>query len=582
MKGTLLALLLTASSARAGDFAGLTPGKSTMADAREKLGAPLSEGAATVFSGEPFKVKNLRVTADDATGVISMMRMTLVDPPPVDDLRGWLGLGASVVSGGGEYYPTQGVVLWAKEGRVVDLAHVAPEAMSKRFGEMVAEKLMTGDRTGAEALAKAWSEGGDAAVLFSLASIHHEAGDQAGAAAWVREGRARAPENESGELLEAFIAAAADEAAPGWLGIHWTGTVVARVFPDTPAAQAGIKAGDEVSVIEGKLVKREELASCLGRLKTGKPGTVRFFHAGALMPALTLTPIDRESYFGKRARPADPLELVHSLMAQGHLGDARAVLEGLPPESVTPELLFEWALALEAGDYEKGLAQWNKFAAGRTDRTSIDLIGYGAQETLLLEKGADAYRKAVKADEAGDFKRAAALYPDLPVACSSLRFRRGYMLKSMGRLGAAAAEFRASRELWPGETMSIHHRAECLEAFDLAGSRAASLEYLRWGSDQKSAAKRREAAQARMDRTGAALARLKLGDRAAALGLWAQALADYEAAQSLSPASVQIVAARVRALQGLGRGQEAETLRAETLKSGDTPAHEELRARRPR
>jgi putative serine protease PepD len=72
------------------------------------------------------------------------------------------------------------------------------------------------------------------------------------------------------------------------------GAELARVFPGTPAAKAGLKDGDVITAIDGRPIAADgDVSEVLGRLKPGDTITVTYSRGGHTSSAkvtLTLRP----------------------------------------------------------------------------------------------------------------------------------------------------------------------------------------------------------------------------------------------------------------------------------------------------
>ncbi|MBI2931346.1 MAG: PDZ domain-containing protein [Planctomycetes bacterium] len=562
-----LATILVAPCAVAGDFAGLTPGRSTAADARRVLGQPVEEGAILRFPGERYGATEILVEVE--RDVIRSITLRLSEPPRLEDARKWFALGEPALretEGAEELlsYLPQALRLRVKEGRVREIVHVA-------LRSEIESRLQRRDFSGAAQLARAGAR--DAETAFAVAEALHETGANAEALELVRMGRSLAPQDEAGELLEIFVAYSLEADMPGWLGVHLHEGRVAKVFEDTPAHQAGIREGDEIIGLNGQpTAQAGDRRARFAELRVGRQARVHFQRAGTIH----LTPIDPEAYFATRKEPEEVIEKAMVLMVRGQCAQAWKLLRQTPAEKRSERFQYELAQAAQVVDLEEGLKEWKRFLANVGAHTSQDWWGHARQEAWASERGLDDYQEAKRKDKADDFRGAAALYAKVPAESSNLFFRLGYCLKRTGEYGRAARAFQAAHEDWLAERVTWYHLAECTEHFDMARSRAACVQFLRLTEGMEDMKKMREATRERKGRMERALLRKMLGDRFAAKGLWTQALADYEAALAIAPKSADLIMAVIRTEAKLGRKDAARARCASLLALGETPIWAEV------
>lgn len=580
----VLALYVAGSDtiAFAGEFAGLTPGQSTLADAKKALGAAtlkpfdkahgavLAEaGNALRFDGDRFEASEILIEVDDAMGVIQSITVVPKESPTIEQVSEWYQLktpDAREKSGGEEiltYHP-QLLRLAVRGTTVLRFTHIAPGMITAGGRKAIEAMLAKGDRAGAiEGLIKLREvNSGDPDIAFMLADTLLETESAVDAMEVVSEGLRISPENEYGELLKRFIEAELKLLPPGWLGIHLGDRRVTKVFKGTPAAEAGLLEGDIIHSIMGiEPFKRGHLRGILIKLKVGDPVTVKY-QRGDAVREVDMTPIDREIYF-KEYKPADDLETAMVLVERGRTIDAANLLQRVVKATPTPEGNYEYAQIAEALKMEDGIKEWKRFLE-KADKETPEAWKAQAREAIAaLEAAIPIYQKGRELEKADKFREALEQLSVVYADSSNQLFYQGYCLKRLKRYPEAVQLFATGLSYWRTEPIGWSNVTECYEYFDLAMARAAAVRFLKLTAGDEKKKNLIAKAQERKARVEAALARRLLAAKLEAKGLFAQALADYEAASTICPNSTELMFDRARVLVSLNRHKEASLVREE-------------------
>jgi tetratricopeptide (TPR) repeat protein len=563
-----MALGWSASLSAAGDFAGLSPGRSTISDAKRILGRPTMAGSAFQFSGDRFGASLILVEADALSGVLQSIAVHLSEPETREHVLSWFALEAPAFreTRGGETIETfllELVELRLRDGRVAEIVHLAPERVAARLRRGIGAKLRSGDRKGvlADFARLRLISAIDPDTAFAIAERLHGEGDDGIARGIVEEGLRVAPDHEFGRLLEAIVGASCEVAMPGWLGVHMTGTTVEKVFDQTPAAEAGVIEGDDLIGIDGKdVVSWKERREVLLGLRVGQKVRLLLRRKGETVIAFA-TPIDRRVYFSGRMKPGDEWEAALVEIETGRIRGAYDRLKKAAAAKTAPlRLHFELCQAAQVFDFELGLKEWKAFYSKVDRETPQRWTLHAHTELRAMEEALPAFLKAKELDHADKFREAAAAYGKIGIECSNVYFRLGYCLKRAKEYGAAAQAFRTAVGIWLAEPVTLYNLGECYESFDLARATAASAEFARASEGEKRLDGLRDIARARLARAERALASKLLGDHCLARQLWSQAMADFESAAQAAPESLEPRWGQVLALSKMGRREEAERI----------------------
>lgn len=565
----VVGVALSAGTAFAGEFAGLTPGQSTLADAKKALGAATIRGNAMRFDGDRFEASDILVEADDAMGVIQSITVVPRDPPTLEQMKEWFQLKEPETrekSGEEELltYHAQLLRLAVRGGKVLRFTHIAPGAITAASRKEVEALLAKGDRPGAIAKLIKLREvnPGDSDLAFTLAEMLLDEGEVVGAMEVVSEGLRASPENEYGELLKRFIEGELKFRAPGWLGIHLGDLRVTRVFPETPAAKAGILEGDVIHSLLGIEAKdRRRLRGILFMLKIGDSVMVKV-RRGETVREIEMTPIDREVYF-KEYKPANDLEAAMILVERGRTLDAVKLLQPVVKATPTPEVNYEYAHVVEALKMEEGLKEWKRFLEKAEKETPEAWKQHAREEIALLEVALPIYKKGRELEKADKFQEALEPLWQVKVDSSNHLFYQGYCLKRVKRYPEAVNAFAGALSYWWTEPTAWCNIAECYEYFNLPMARAAAVRFLKLTAGDEKKKNLIQKTQERKARVETALARRLLAAKLEAKGLLSQALADYEAASAVCPNSTELMFDRARLLVALNRHKEASLVREE-------------------
>ena len=159
------------------------------------------------------------------------------------------------------------------------------------------------------------------------------------------------------------------------------GALVAGVQPDSPAAKAGIEAGDVIRSINGKAVKNpHELAMMVGSDKPGDKVNVEVFHDGAIRTvAFTLAEIPGDQKTADAGNAAD---------GRGKVGLALAPL--------SPELRGELDLPKGTKGVVVRAVQPGSPAQDAGIRPGDVIVGVGSQSVASPEEAVKAIRSGAK------------------------------------------------------------------------------------------------------------------------------------------------------------------------------------------
>ncbi|OHB76364.1 MAG: hypothetical protein A2Z34_09545 [Planctomycetes bacterium RBG_16_59_8] len=566
---TMLTFLLLATSAFAGEFAGLTPGQSTLADAKKALGTATIRGNAMRFDGDRFEASDILVEADDAMGVIQSITVVPRKSPTLEQVTEWFQLkspDAREKSGEEEvltYHP-QLLSLSVRGANVTRLTHVAPAMITTASRKTIDALLAKGDRAGAIAgLIKLREVNpADLDLAFTLSETLLEEGDAESALEVVSEGLRLSPDNEYGALLKRFVEGELMFRSPGWLGIHLGDRRVTRVFKGTPATDAGLLEGDIIRSIMGtEPFARGHLRGILCKLKVGDPVKVKY-QRGNTMREVEMTPIDRDAYF-REYQPSDDLEAAMILEEQGKTLDADKLVRQVVKATPTPGGNYELAQIAEALKMEDGIKEWKRFME-KTDKETPEAWMRDAQEAIAaLEKAIPVYRKGRELEKADKFQEALEELSVVYADSSNHLFYQGYCLKRLKRYPEAVHLFSTGLSYWQTEPIGWSNVAECCEYFNLAMARAAAVRFLKLTAGDEKKKNLIDKNQERKARVEAALARRLLAARLESKGLLSQALSDYEAASAGCPNSTELMFDRARVLVALNRHKEASLINEE-------------------
>ena len=576
---TILTIFAAALPAAADDFAGLTPGKSTGDDAVRALGEPTRTAGELKFAGDDYRATQIIVQVDQISGVIQSISLTLADPPARAQMAQWMQLGdADFTRPDGQdeiqSYLPQLVELRVRGQKVIEFAHLAPKAMVARCEGGPLEQFRKGDRFASikDLNRLAALDPANAQIRAALATTQPTDGHGAG--------RPPTPAARPAWLPAADVAAQqlthepVSMAAPGWLGMRMGGRTVTRIFPQSPAAQAGLREGDEVAEIDSHLlVTAAQLRDALSDVRCGAQVWMKVQREGQPVEA-QMTAIDRQAYFKEHPAPADDLEAGIAAAELGQLGRAQDLLRSAAAGGGI-RAQYELAQVAERMDFQRGSEEWQKFLALADAQTSAAWTAHAGQELKLLEENlgpCQLMKRAVEEREFDDPMLGLRLLHPVAIECSNYYFLRGYCLKQDGKYGEAARSFRTAGQLWLGDSTSRYCLAECFESFDLASAGAAYTMHLAMSSPTGSQKRLYAAAQQRLERVDAALNHKRLGDAQARAGRWPEALIEYETAAKSSPKSGEMLLARCRSLAKLGRDVEAMNLGQEVGAVGVSPA----------
>ncbi len=570
LQGIILsAILLAALPALAGDFAGLRPGQSTLADAKRTLGAATIKGNVLRFNGDRFDALEILVEAYEATDVIQSITIVPKTPSSMEQVTEWFQLKAPdtrVRSGEEElltYYP-QLLRLALRGSGVVRLIHVAPGLILADSRKTIESLLARGDRAGAieEMIKIRQFDPGLPDIAFMLAETLLEEGRAGDAMEVVAESLRFSPDNESGELLRRFIEAELKLNSPGWLGIHLGAGRVTRVFRNTPAAEAGLREGDIILSVHGTGTKdRRRFLDALSRLNAGDSIVVKYRRSEAERE-VEIRPIDREIYF-KDYKPAGDLVAAMVLVERGRTDEADKLLKQTIKAAPTPEAYYESAQAQEALRIEDGLTAWKRFMAAADQRTPEEWKAHAREEIAALEAAIPVYREGLELEKAGKFEEALELFLRVKVDSSNPFFYQGYCLKRVKRYPEAITAFARGLLFCQTESVGWFNMAECYEYLNLATARAVAGRFLKLAAGKEKMKSLIDRATELKTRVEASLARRIFAAKLEAKGLLTQALADYEAASANCPNSTELLLDRARVLDSLNRLKEASFLREE-------------------
>lgn len=284
----LIAAMSIASLARGGDFAGLTPGRSTLADARAALGESRLFRGALVFPGETFDAREIRVVAAPGGEIIHAITILPARPAPLQRMREWLSLPEpTLVDPAGvarvETYHAALVALRVEGGRVVELTHEAPAVVDDRLRAAAEREQAAGrfDRAVDLYMAILPRLSRDAAMRNALAEALHGAGRDDDAEEVLRETLVMEPSNESAQDLRALVDGARTVGGLPVLGAVTDYLVVEEVAPGSPAAQAGLEPGDELRQVHSFKVRNpEDIQFALLYAPPGSPISVLVYRDG--------------------------------------------------------------------------------------------------------------------------------------------------------------------------------------------------------------------------------------------------------------------------------------------------------------
>lgn len=575
----IVLLVGLAQVASAGEFERLTPGVSTAEDAKRELGEPTRQGTILTFSSEKLAAK-IAVEIEKGTNIILSIAVTPKTPSSRADMVRWLSLGepAFKESVGGEdveLFLSQLIQLHVKDGRVTELTHVAPKLVSAKRRAEAEAKRRNGDRAGAIAdltnLRKIVPE--DETICFALAEALHEAGRDPQALNVLVEGLALAPDNEPALLLRVYIEAGLWSRDPGWLGARVGNCFVISVFPDTPAAKAGLREWDAIDEVDGKPIKDAwKLRERLGELRVGQDVVLKLSRGRASFEA-RMTAIDRSDYFAGKPEPTDNLEAGIALAVTGDMVKAEKRLRKAVAENPTPRARYELAQAAECLDYERGIQEWRTFQEHSGRDVPLVWRHHASEELKALEGELEYYRRLKGTLETKDWDSIQYASPaDTPVACAQDQLAKGQYRAHLKLYSKAASAYLAASRLWLDLSGSWYNLAECLEHYDLAKARAAYARYARATEGAENVKNFRQKALDRKARLETALARKLQGDRKAAKKQWAEALADYEAASAAAPNSTELLRCRIQTLAAMGRADDAWDLSQQVSEHGHSPA----------
>jgi len=243
---------LLAPPLHAGDFAGLRPGESSLADACRVLGADRCEGETHHFAGDAFDARDIAIDLFPGTDRIRTIAVHPETPPTPDTMRRWLALDEPICQLATEdtilevYYPAL-VTLRIKDGRVTEMAHEAPVRIKSRLragaeGEIDAGRFQAAVNL-CTTLLDQFPGDNDLRLLLARA-LHGDALDD-DAIAVLQEVLQRNPENIAADDLLCLVRATARVGGfPATLGCGFEHLRVTGVPPGSPAALAGMHEGD--------------------------------------------------------------------------------------------------------------------------------------------------------------------------------------------------------------------------------------------------------------------------------------------------------------------------------------------------
>lgn len=567
---SILVPLLLAAAPAAGDFAGLTPGHSTLDEAERALGAPRQQAGLLTCDGAAFGAAEIRVQADPATGIVEWIGVGLTEPAPAATVCGWLGLdpadGLALPADPSEQvtlFPSAGLALRSGNGPVTHVIHLAPDRVDELAGEAAGEEREPGPAY--------WRERAESLL---------DAGDARGAADAVWRAIELDPSDERAELVRylAGAALALDPTPSGTLGLIHSGRRVLELVPGGPADRAGVRPGDLVLAVGGEPIEStRDLLDVLAELKPGVVSLVLERDGRWVDPTATV-PVTWEAW-NELPEPADDLERYLRLATGGEDAEAGRLIDELADRGDLAGGDAARAALLHAARDERahpvdGLARWRAWLERHGADAPAWMDTHASERIAVLEVQARHLREAADPYRRGEHGEVLATLAAMESEPSAL----GHFLVGLSRRGTkewvhAEEELLRSLRLDPANPAIWHVLAETYLEWDVYRAHAASRGVVlltEEAADGKERDWRRRAVE-RCERVRAAAARQVLAGRARSLGLRAQALTDLEAALERVP---ECAALRLRRADLLGREGDVEGARREierALERGETP-----------
>ncbi|MFQ5807981.1 MAG: PDZ domain-containing protein, partial [Armatimonadota bacterium] len=560
MRTSLAVLLLfcLAGEARAEGFAGLTPGRSTRADAEQQLGKATVRDGVLCFPGDRFDAKDVRVRIAGDTGVIESILIRPAQPPSRQKVLGWFGAedAALSVEEGEDRLETvlPGMVrIRVRDGKVTELAYLARPAVLKSIRDAAIQQAAEGQVDQAVSMLAhvIRAEPTNADAHFTTGAILQNSERPQEALLAVQRGLELSPLNEEGELLRSFIEGDLAMPRAGWLGVHWHGRDVADVFTDTPGGSA-LKPGDRLLAVDNERVQgHEHAAELLHRLEAGQDVALQVLRDGRQL-SVQMRAIDPRRYLQRMETPEDELEQIPVLVAAGDLTAALKLLSTQFESPRPPAVVYELALIVQRCRLQNGLKAWKLFLDRADGQTPKAWREHAREAAAAIEARLPAYEKALEfRRERNDEEALRLLQAMEPYGCGISWMALGSCLRDLKRHGPAAEATLAGLRWFPDAYVGWNILASCYEIFDLARCRAATVRALRamdrWRGKPIPEKHRDEALQ-RKERVEKALQLRILGDRCAEAKLWRQAIEHYRAAASLVPVSQELALLQTRHL----------------------------------
>ncbi|MGD2175263.1 MAG: hypothetical protein PVJ27_07655 [Candidatus Brocadiaceae bacterium] len=590
MRTSLAVLLLVclAGGARAEGFAGLTPGRSTRADAEQQLGEGTTQDGLLCFPGERFDARDVRVRVADGTGVIESILIRPAQPPPRQKVLGWFGAvdAALSVKEGQDRLETvvPGMVqIRVRDGKVTELAYLPRSAVLKSVRDAAVQQAAAGhvDEAVSTLAHVIRAEPTNANTHFTIGAILQNSERPQEALLAVQRGLEVSPLNEEGELLRAFIEGDLAMPRPGWLGAHWHGRDVAEVFADTPGGSV-LKPGDRLLAVDDDRVKgHEHAAELLHGIGAGWEARLRVRRDGREV-SVRARAIDPRRYLQSMEAPEDELEQIPVLVAGGDLTAAIKLLGDRFEAPRPAPVLYELAILTQRLRLQNGLKAWRLFLERADDETPKGQREHAREAAAAIEARLPVYEKALESRRDRKDNEALRLLQEMePYGCGISWMALGSCLRDLKRHGPAAEATLAGLGWFADAYLGWNILASCYETFDLDRCRAATVRALRamdrWGG-KPVAQKHRDEALQRKQRVEEAMHLRILGDRCAEAGLWRRAIEQYRAAASLIPGSQELALLQAgHPTPDASERDAAIAVLERALASGETPISSQVR-----
>jgi tetratricopeptide (TPR) repeat protein len=585
---TVPLLLCLTSSAHAEGFAGLTPGRSTRADAERLLGKPAVRDNVLVFPGERFEAKEVQVRLGDDTGVIDSILIRPTQPPTREKILGWFGaedVALSVPEGEDrlETIVPAMVRIRVLGDEVTGIEYLSRSVVLEQLRAAAIQHAARGETDAAISTLEHVQRvnPGDAEGYFTIAAILHGSQRDTEALRSVQRGLELSPMHEEGELLRRFVEGGLALPRPGWLGVHWHGREVAGAFGDTPGGSV-LEPGDWLVTVDGEQVQgHEHAAELMHHIDAGQEVALRVLRDGREV-SVRARAIDARRYLQTMEMPEDKLEQIPVLVAAGDLTAAYALLAKCNQAPRPPVVLYELALIMQRCKLQNGLKAWQIFLDRADDHTPEAWRQHAREAVAAIETRLPPYEKGVESRQARNSEHALQALTEMePYGCGMWRIMLGACHQDLKQHGAAAEATLEGLRWFPDAYAGWNILASCYETFDLALSRAATVRALwamaRWKAKAAPDSAREEALQ-RKERVEKALQLWILGDRCASVKLRDQAVEHYRSALALVPDSQELALVLAGHLTAnAGQPGEAVQVLEKALESGETPLTGQVR-----